>query len=192
MQAILVCAMMLSAGQAQDKNQGADVPIRSEPVRAALEGATKKKAPDITFADLERVTDLRLPHIHPQSKTLRDDDFAGLENLTQLHMYSLLHNVGKNPPPVAISGKVFAKLSKLEELRMTQDQLGNLPDDVFAGLTGLKVLDLSGTTMTRLPASMLSLPKIEVVYYAGKGMPPEDFAKLKAALGDKLKGNRQK
>src|SRR5271154_5484524 len=40
----------------------------------------------------------------------------------------------------------------------------------FAGLTSLKVLELSNVTLPRLPRSMLNLPKIETVYYDGKGM----------------------
>ena len=92
--------------------------------------------------------------------------------------------------PVAINGKVFAKLSSLEELIITSDQLGLLPDDVFAGLTSLKVLELSKVTLPRLPRSMLNLPKIEAVYYDGKGMSKDDYETLKKALGAKLKAAR--
>jgi hypothetical protein len=87
---------------------------------------------------------------------------------------------------------VFKDLSKLEELSITRDQLGRLPDDVFAGLTSLQVLDLSNATLNRLPGSLLTLPKIEAVYYDGRGMSKEDYAILKDRLGDKLKGNRPK
>ena len=107
-------------------------------------------------------------------------------------MYSLFHNNGRPEAPIAISGKVFKDLSKLEELSITQDQLGQLPDDVFAGLTSLKVLDLSYITLNRLPSSLLTLPNMETVYYEGRGMSKEDFATLKSKLGDKLKGNRAK
>ena len=91
-----------------------------------------------------------------------------------------------------LNGKVFKDLSRLEELRITQDQLGQLPDDVFAGLTSLKVLDLSYITLNRLPRSLLTLPRIESVYYQGRGMSKEDYATLKNRLGDKLKGDRPK
>jgi Leucine rich repeat len=163
---------------------------RSEPIREALEKQLNKKAVEITFDDLAKVTELRLPHIHPQAKAFKDADFAGLTNLKTLHMYSLFHNKGGPEATIAISGKVFKDLSKLEELRITQDQLGQLPDDVFAGLTSLGVLDLSYITLNRLPSSLLTLPKIETVYYEGRGMSQEDFATLKNNLGDKLKGNR--
>jgi hypothetical protein len=168
----------------------AGVASRSEPICVALEQQLNKKAADITFDDLEKVTELKLPHIHPKAKAFKDDDFAGLMNLRKLEMYSLFHNNGRPEAPIALSGKVFKNLSKLEELRITQDQLGQLPDDVFAGLTSLKVLDLSWARLNRLPSSLLTLPKIEVVYFEGQGMSPEDFATLKNNLGDKLKGNR--
>jgi len=174
--------------QAQEPN----VAGRSEPVSVALEKQVNKKAAEITFADLEKVTELNLPHIHPKAKAFKDDDFAGLTNLRKLHMYSLFHNRGQAGAPIALSGKVFKDLSKLEELRIADDQLGQLPDDVFAGLTSLKVLDLSNVTLNRLPSSLLILPKIETVHFEGRGMSPEDFATLKNKLGDKLKGNRSK
>ena len=65
--------------------------------------------------------------------------------------------------------------------------LGLLPDDVFAGLESLKVLDLSHSTLKRLPKSMLTLPKIEVVYFNGNGLDKADYETLKKKLGDKLK-----
>jgi hypothetical protein len=166
-----------------------NVADRSEPVREALEKQLNKKAVDITFDDLAKVTELQLPHIHPKAKAFKDADFVGLTNLKKLHMYSLFHNNGGPDAALALSDKVFKDLSKLEELRITRDQLGQLPDDVFAGLTSLKVLDLSYVTLNRLPGSLLTLPKIETVHYEGRGMSKEDFATLKNKLGDKLKGN---
>ena len=65
------------------------------------------------------------------------------------------------------------------------------PDDVFAGLKSLKVLELGNTTMTRLPKSLLTLPKIEVIYYNGNGMSKEDYETLKKEYGDKLKARRE-
>lgn len=190
MKPLLLSAVLFTAAfaQAQEPN----VAGRSEPVRVALEQQLNKKAAEITFADLEKVTELQLPHIHPKAKAFKDDDFAGLTNLKKLRMYSLFHNNGRPEAPIAISGKVFKDLSKLEELSITQDQLGQLPDDVFAGLTSLKVLDLSYITLNRLPSSLLTLPNMETVYYEGRGMSKEDFATLKSKLGDKLKGNRAK
>ena len=41
-----------------------------------------------------------------------------------------------------------------------------------------------------LPRSMLNLPRIEVIYYSGKGMNPDDYETLKKALRDKLKVQR--
>jgi Leucine rich repeat len=188
MKTLLLFAVLLAPAPAQV--QAPNVAGRSEPVCVALEKQLNKKAADITFADLGKVTELQLPHIHPKAKAFKDDDFAGLRNLKKLEMYSLFHNSGRPDAPIAISGKVFKGLSKLEELRIAQDQLGQLPDDVFAGLTSLKVLDLSYVTLNRLPRSLLTLPKIEAVYYEGRGMSKEDFATLKSKLGDKLKGNR--
>jgi hypothetical protein len=168
-----------------------DFGTRSETVTRALETALNKKAADITAADLARVTDLKLPHLHLQAFT--DNDFAGLTNLKRLHFYSLFHRVNKkidaSPPP--FTGKVFAKLSSLEDLIIADDQLGTqLPDDVFTGLTSLKVLELSNVHLPRLPRSMLTLPMIETVYYNGKGMSPDDYEMLKKAYGDKLKPRR--
>jgi hypothetical protein len=188
MKTLLLSAALCTATFAHA--QGPNVAGRSEPVSVALEKQLNKKAAEITFADLELVTELQLPHIHPKAKAFKDDDFAGLRNLRKLQMYSLFHNSGRSEAPIALSGKVFKDLSKLEELRITQDQLGHLPDDVFTGLTSLKVLDLSYITLNRLPSSLLTLPKIETVYYEGRGMSKEDFVTLKQVLGDKLKGNR--
>jgi len=190
MKTLLLAAVLFTAvfAQAQEPN----VAGRSEPVSVALEKQLNKKAAEITFADLEKVTELNLPHIHPKAKAFGDDDFAGLTNLKKLHMYSLFHNKGQPGAPIALNDKVFKDLSKLEELRIADDQLGQLPDDVFAGLTSLKVLDLSNITLNRLPNSLLNLPKIETVYYEGRGMSKEEFATMKSKLGDKLKGNRPK
>lgn len=187
MQTLLVFAALFATPLPQV--QQPNVADRSEPVRDALEKQLNKKADEITLADLEKVTELNLPHIHPKARALKDDDFAGLTNLKKLTMWSLFHS-SRPGSPVALSGKVFKDLSKLEELRITADQLGQLPDDVFAGLTSLKVLDLSFITLNRIPSSLLTLPKIEIVHYEGKGMTKEDFEALKTKLGDKLKGNR--
>lgn len=162
---------------------------RSKTVTAALESAIKKKMADITADNLATLTELRLPHIHIPA--FNDNDFDGLTKLKKLHFHSLFHKKAKPNEPVAITGRVFAKLSSLEELIITGDQLGQLPDDVFTGLTSLKTLDLSYVHMARLPKSMLTLPKIETVHYEGKGMTKEDYATLKEKLGDKLKGNRE-
>ncbi len=187
MTTLLLSVLLCPAAPAPVKPNVAD---RSEPVCRALEQQLKKKAAEITFADLEKVTELQLPHIHPKAKAFKDVDFAGLTNLKKLQMFSLFHNSGQPGAPLALSGKVFKDLSKLEELRITQDQLGHLPDDVFAGLTSLKILDLSYATLNRLPSSLLALPKIETVHYEGRGMSNQDFATLKNRLGNKLKGNR--
>jgi len=42
----------------------------------------------------------------------------------------------------------------------------------------------------RLPKSMLTLPRIEVVYFNGNGLSKEEFDTLKSTLGDKLKNRR--
>jgi hypothetical protein len=160
---------------------------RSEPVKVALETTLNKKATEITVADLRTVTDLKLPHIHIRS--FKDNDFAGLTHLKKLHFFSLLHNRGRPEDPIAINGKVFTELPNLEELIMNE-QLGLLPDDVFLGLTSLKVLDLTNCTLPRLPKSLLTLPKIEAVYFDGRGMSKEDYETLKNSLGGKLKARR--
>ena len=49
------------------------------------------------------------------------------------------------------------------------------------------MLDLTYATLSRLPKSMLAMPKIEVVYFNGRGMDPADYETLKKQLGDKLK-----
>jgi Leucine-rich repeat (LRR) protein len=167
-----------------------DLGDRSKTVRTALERALNKKAADITAADLAGLKELELPHIHIPN--FKENDFAGLTKLKKLHFYSLFHKQGKANEVVAFDKKVLAKLSGLEELIIEDDELGLLPDDAFAGLTSLKVLELTGSTLSRLPKSMLELPKIEAIYYDGEGMNKEDYATLKKALGDKLKPRREK
>lgn len=166
-----------------------DLGNRSPTVTEALEAKLGKKLSELTAADLETVTELKLPHTHIPA--FNDNDFGGLTKLKKLHFYSLFHKKGKPDEVVAINDKVFAKLSGLEELIIT-DQLGLLPDDVFAGLTGLKVLDLTNSTLSRLPKSLLALPKIETVYYDGRGLGKRDYDTLKEKLGDKLKPKREK
>lgn len=172
------------------KVQVLDVAKRTEAVRVALEKQLHKQAAAITSDDLKKVTQLELPHLHPNDKFFKEDDFSGLSNLKKLHMTSLFHNVGRSGDPIAsISGEVFKHLSRLEELSITRDQLGQLPDDVFAGLTSLTVLDLSHVNLRRLPRSLL---KIETVYFEGRGLSKEDFETLKDNMGDRLKGNRSR
>jgi hypothetical protein len=161
---------------------------RSKTVTKALEKKLNKKAADITATDLATVTELELPHVH--IPCFKDNDFAGLTKMKKLEFYSLFHKPGKANETVAFTGKVFAQLPDLEELIISDDELGNLPDDAFEGLKSLKVLELSGVTFQRLPKSLLNLPKIEAVYYDGEGMSKEDYAALKEKLGDKLKSKR--
>jgi hypothetical protein len=163
---------------------------RSKTVTTALETHLKKKAADITAADLATVTELKLPHIHlPEFK---ENDFAGLPKLKKLHFYSLFHKKGGGNEVAAFTEKVFAKLPDLEELVIESDQLGNLPDDAFAGLKALKVLELNNVRFARLPKSLLTLPKIETLYYDGNGLSKEDYETLKKEYGDKLKPKREK
>ena len=156
---------------------------RSEPVVKALEDQLKKKAKEITDDDLAKVIELKLPHIHiPKFK---DNDFDGLKNMKKLHFFSLLHNRGRPEDPIAIGNEVFAGLSNLEELQMNE-QLGLLPDEVFSGLTSLKILDLTTASLNRLPKTMLTLPSIEKIIFNGRGMSPEDYELLKKTYGNKL------
>lgn len=166
----------------------ADVCSRSRTVYSALETSLKKNCKDITNDHLLTVTNLELPHIH--LKSFLDDDFKGLTNLKRLQFYSLFHNRGGANEPIAISEKVFAELTKLEELVMEDDQLGLLPDDVFASLVSLKILDLTNTRLYRLPKSMLTIPKIEKVYFNGDGMDKNSFQILENTLGNKLEPSR--
>jgi hypothetical protein len=54
-------------------------------VCVALENALKKNRAEINAADLEKITDLKLPHI--PIKSFKDDDFAGLTKLKKLHFF---------------------------------------------------------------------------------------------------------
>ncbi|MFO0965203.1 MAG: hypothetical protein U0793_06415 [Gemmataceae bacterium] len=185
MKALLLSAVVtpLAFGQAPAPN----VRDRSKPVCVALERALKKSGAAITAADLATVTELNLPHIH--IKSFKDNDFAGLTKLKKLHFYSLLHNEGRPTDPIAIGVKVFSHLSSLEEL-IIDEELGLLPDGVFSGLASLKVLDLTGSTLPRLPASLLTLPNIETVIFDGEGMSREDYSTLRKTLGKKHRETR--
>lgn len=187
MKSVLFAAVLATSVLAQPA--APNVRDRSEPVCVALETVLRKNRADITLADLATVTTLKLPHIH--IKSFKDNDFAGMTSLKKLHFFSLLHNQGRPTDPIAINNAVFSHLSGLEELTMNE-QLGLLPDEVFSGLTSLKVLDLSSANLRRLPKSLLTLPKIETVYYDGKGMSKADYDTLKFTLGSKLKLKRGK
>jgi hypothetical protein len=137
----LLCSFVLLAGSVVTARAADGVGDRSKTVCTALETQLKKKPADITTGDLAGVTELSLPHIHLPA--FKDNDFAGMTKLKKLTFFSLFHKRGaKAADPVAISEKVFANLSTLEELVIYDDQLGLLPDKVFDGLTSLKVLEL--------------------------------------------------
>ena len=82
----------------------------------------------------------------------------------------------------------FCSLSP--ERIIDSDELGNLPDDAFAGLKSLKVLELNEVAFSRLPKSLLTLPKLEVIYCDGREMEKEHYEALKKAYGNKLKATR--
>jgi len=178
----LACAA--GVGRAQD------VGNRSKTVCTALETALQKKSAEISPTDLESLTELKLPHIH--IPCFKDNDFEGLTKLKKLHFFSLFHKCGEGTETAAFGEKVFAKMPNLEELVIESDQLGNLPDDAFAGLKSLKVLELNNVKFARLPKSLLTLPKIETIYYDGRGMSKDDYETLKKEYGDKLKPKREK
>ena len=179
---LIVCSVGMARGD--------DFGNRTKTVTTAIETQLKKKAPEITTADLATVTELKLPHIH--LPFFNADDFAGLPKLKTLYFYSLFHKRGKADEVPAFTKNVFAKLPHLEELIIESDQLGNLPDDAFSGLKSLKVLEMNNVRFDRLPKSLLTLPKIEVIYYDGKGMSKDDYEALKKEYGDKLKPKREK
>jgi Leucine-rich repeat (LRR) protein len=162
---------------------------RSKTVTTALEKTFDKKSDNITATDLAGITELELPHIH--IKSFKDGDFAGMTKLKKLYFYSLFHKNEKKKDEVAAFTKgVFAKIPQLEELIIEDDELGTLPDDVFESLKSLKVLELSNTTFTKLPKSLLELPKIEAIYYGGEDTSEEHYEALKKKYGDKLKPKR--
>ncbi len=61
----------------------ATVRDRSEPVCVALERQLKKNRAEISAADLAKVADLELPHIHIPS--FKEHDFAGMTQLKKLY-----------------------------------------------------------------------------------------------------------
>lgn len=181
---LFVLACFAGVGRTQD------VPDRSKTVRTTLEHVLKKKAPDITAADLANLSELELEHIHIRSFT--DNDFAGMTKLKKLYFESLFHKSGTKKGEIpAFTEKVFAKLPQLEELIIDSDELGDLPDDAFSGLKSLKVLELIDVNFERLPKSLLTLPKLEVIYCDGREMKKEHYEALKKAYGDKLKPRRE-
>ena len=166
-----------------------DVGNRSKTVCTALETALQKKPAEISPTDLAGLTELKLPHIH--IPCFKENDFDGLTKLKKLHFFSLFHKKATANEVAAFNEKVFAKLPDLEELVIEADQLGNLPDDAFAGLKSLKVLEMNNVRFARLPKSLLTLPKIEAIYYDGVGMSKEDYETLKKEYGDKLKPKKK-
>jgi hypothetical protein len=162
---------------------------RSGTVTSALRMQLNKNPDQITAQDLASVTSLKLPHIHLDA--FEEGDFSGLINLKRLEFFSLFHRAGKKDAgPPAFTHRVFSTLPKLEELVITSDQLGTLPDDVFGSLPSLRVLVLTNVTLPHLPSSILALPKLEEMVYDGKGMPKEEYELLKKTLGNKLKAKR--
>lgn len=181
--ALFLLACSAGSARALDPNE------RSKTVIESLEYKFEKKYAKITADDLASLTELELLHVHIPN--FKNGDFAGMTKLKKLYFESLFHKGGgKKANVIAFTKEVFAKLPQLEELIIEDDELGTLPDDAFEGLKSLKVLELKNTTFTKLPKSLLELPKIEAIYYGGEDVSEKHYEALKKAYGDKLKPKR--
>jgi len=156
---------------------------RSRTLQQALSRHLGKPYPEIRSDELLSINKLLLPHIHIAN--FQDNDFEGLTNLESLEFFSLFHKFDESDG-IAFQRNVFSPLANLKEL-IIDDELGTLPDDVFASLNSLRVLNLKFSEFTKLPQSIFELPQLEALHCLNASMPNEDLEKLKAVYGDRVK-----
>ena len=108
---------------------------------------------DVTETQLRNVTaSLDLSNQSPTLTSLTVKDFAGLDNLTELHL-----NANQL---TALSSGVFSDLGRLTTLKLNANQLLSLPANVFAGLGRLTDLDLRDNNDDDFPVT-LGLEQLE-------------------------------
>lgn len=153
---------------------------RSTTVTKGLELATTKPYSDISEIDLLAIEVLHLPHVHIDS--FLNVDFAGLTNVKDLSFHSVFHSVPGLPVDI------FRSMPNLKKLSLDSNQFEELPQDVFAPLEGLKVLDLTYSAFgsETLPASIFRLPSIESIIT--RGLDRVHFQMLKDHYGDIVVG----
>ena len=99
---------------------------------------------DDGLSKLREVLDLSFTGID----TLSADDFSGLDDLRQLHLYG--NRLSTLP------ATVFSGLGNLEGLRLDDNRLSTLPATVFSDLGNLRQLHLYGNRLSTLPATVFS------------------------------------
>ena len=98
----------------------------------------------VTEAHLAAITELILGS--QQIRTLKVDDFDGLNALTRLYLpYNQL---------TSLPAGIFDELNALTRLELERNQLASLPADIFDGLNALTEIDLRSNQLTSLPAGI--------------------------------------
>ena len=155
------------------------VPVcdRTPEVRDALARVVGKDCADITAADLAEVDFIHWGYLEDIT-SLKSGDFEGLYNLEELHFRD--HQLTTLPEDI------FDDLHSLQELKMWvwsgpfggSGGLTALPEDVFAGPSNLKRLDLSGNRLRTLPENVFdglsSLQTLDLSYNSELTALPED------------------
>lgn len=153
----LVKSLLLLAVLAVDAT-AADLPIcdRTMQVREAIVASRAvSDCSAITSAHLSAITtlDLRSRGI----ASLKNGDFAGLDNLQTLHLH--------NNNLTSLAAGLFVGLTKLKSLGLSHNQISNPPVDLFADTVNLHTLDLSNNTLDSLPPRLFAgLTKLAALY----------------------------
>ena len=108
--------------------------------------------------------------------------------LQQLKVLHLQHNCLASLPPA------FYKLTKLEELNVSDNQLTELSIDI-SNFAQLRSLDIAGNSMSALPATAA---RLQLQHFDGSGNQPDGIAELPLKLqqlqarGDILRNKEQR
>ena len=107
-------------------------------------------------------------------------DLEGLLAIPGIHNLESI-NISENQLP-QLPINIFASLSKLISINLTSNKLTQLPPDIFVGLKNLQTLRLSHNKLTQLPAAIFTglsnLQELALDYIKLSQLPADLFAGL--------------
>ncbi|MGI8335308.1 leucine-rich repeat domain-containing protein [Actinomadura scrupuli] len=113
-----------------------------------------------------------------------DNSLAALDRLPRLSRLPALRTLridGRGKPDARLLDAVW-DITTLEDLGIDRWDLTGLPEDAFARMPGLRVLDLSFNQLTTLPESFYALPALESVNLEYTRLDTATLDRLRAAF----------